>query len=73
MSLSNYKLNTSIAVSDMARAREFYEGKLGLTVVHVDGGEVYASGGDTPIAHLRSPGRTRRIIHVPRPFGRATA
>ena len=31
MSLSSYKLNTSIAVSDMPRAREFYEGKLGLS------------------------------------------
>ena len=30
MSLSSYKLNVSIAVSDMPRAKEFYEGKLGL-------------------------------------------
>jgi catechol-2,3-dioxygenase len=51
MSLGNYKLNTSIAVSDMARAREFYEGKLGLTAVHAgfDGSQVYASAGDTSL------------------------
>ena len=51
MSLSDYKLNTSIAVSDMARAREFYDGKLGLTAVlaGADGSQVYASGGDTSL------------------------
>ena len=32
MSLSSYKLNVSIAVTDMGRARGFYEGKLGLSV-----------------------------------------
>ena len=30
MSLKDYKVGTAVAVSDMARAREFYEGKLGL-------------------------------------------
>ena len=32
MVLSNYKVGAGLAVSDMARAREFYEGKLGLSV-----------------------------------------
>jgi catechol 2,3-dioxygenase-like lactoylglutathione lyase family enzyme len=43
MSLSGYKLNTSIAVSDMARASEFYEGKLGLAVTSTgaDGSKIY--------------------------------
>lgn len=31
MNLSNARINTQIAVTDMARAREFYEGKLGLS------------------------------------------
>jgi catechol 2,3-dioxygenase-like lactoylglutathione lyase family enzyme len=31
MSLSSYKVNAVIAVSDLDRAREFYEGKLGLS------------------------------------------
>ena len=32
MVLSNYKVGAGFAVSNMARAREFYEGKLGLRV-----------------------------------------
>ena len=32
MGLSRYKVGAGLAVSDMARAREFYEGKLGLSV-----------------------------------------
>jgi len=45
VSLGRYKLNTSIAVSDMARASEFYEGKLGLAVTGsgADGSKVYES------------------------------
>jgi catechol 2,3-dioxygenase-like lactoylglutathione lyase family enzyme len=30
MSLSNYRMSAQIAVSDLARAAQFYEGKLGL-------------------------------------------
>lgn len=57
MSLSTYQLNPSIAVSDMARAQEFYEGKLGLSVVQdaADGSQVYASGGDTSLHVYPSP------------------
>ena len=45
MSLSGYQLNPSIAVSDMARASEFYEDKLGLraTSSGADGSKVYES------------------------------
>jgi catechol 2,3-dioxygenase-like lactoylglutathione lyase family enzyme len=45
MSLGRYRLNTSIAVSDMARASAFYEGKLGLAVTGTgaDGSKVYES------------------------------
>ena len=52
MSLSDYELRASIAVSDIQRAVEFYEGKLGLRALrsgpsaHIaDGSRVYASGG----------------------------
>jgi catechol-2,3-dioxygenase len=47
MSLSSYKLNASIAVWDMARASEFYEGKLGLAAASTgaDGSKIYESSG----------------------------
>jgi catechol 2,3-dioxygenase-like lactoylglutathione lyase family enzyme len=59
MSLSSYELNASIAVSDMARAREFYEQKLGLSVVReqADGSQVYASGGGASLHVYPSPAR----------------
>ena len=38
MVLSNYKLGAGLAVADMDRAREFYEGKLGLSV-GIDSGD----------------------------------
>src|ERR671917_688804 len=38
MSLSRYKVGAGLAVSDMDRAREFYEGKLGLPV-GIDSGD----------------------------------
>jgi len=38
MSLSRYKVAAALAVSDMDRARDFYEGKLGLSV-SIDSGE----------------------------------
>jgi catechol 2,3-dioxygenase-like lactoylglutathione lyase family enzyme len=57
MSLSTYRLNPSIAVSDMARAQEFYEGKLGLSVVQAgaDGSRVYAAGAATSLHVYPSP------------------
>ena len=38
MGLSRYKVAAGLAVSDMDRAREFYEGKLGL-LVGIDSGD----------------------------------
>ena len=57
MSLGAYHLNPSIAVSDMARAQEFYEGKLGLSVVQAgaDDSRLYASGGVTSLHVYPSP------------------
>lgn len=57
MSLSSYKLNASIAVSDIERASEFYEGKLGLSAARAqaDGSRVYASGGEASLHVYPSP------------------
>jgi catechol 2,3-dioxygenase-like lactoylglutathione lyase family enzyme len=57
MSLSSDKVRTSIAVADMARAKEFYERKLGLTGLEDqdDGSEIYACGGDTSLHVYVSP------------------
>ena len=59
MSLSSYKLNVSIAVSDMPRAKEFYEGKLGLAAEQAgaDGSRIYASGGAASLHVYPSPAR----------------
>jgi catechol 2,3-dioxygenase-like lactoylglutathione lyase family enzyme len=58
MSLSTYRVRPSIAVSDMARAAEFYEGKLGLTAGkdQSDESRIYACGGDTSLHVYESPG-----------------
>ncbi|MFB9336311.1 VOC family protein [Actinoplanes octamycinicus] len=52
MPLSAHHLRTSVAVSDIQRAVEFYEGRLGLRALWsgpsariADGGRVYESGG----------------------------
>jgi catechol 2,3-dioxygenase-like lactoylglutathione lyase family enzyme len=57
VSLSNYRLNAQAAVTDMARAEEFYEGKLGLSAVRAgaDGSKAYASGGDASLVVYPSP------------------
>jgi catechol 2,3-dioxygenase-like lactoylglutathione lyase family enzyme len=57
MSLSSYRMNSSIAVSDMARAEESYEGKLGLSAVETgaDGSKVYGTGGDASLHVYPSP------------------
>jgi catechol 2,3-dioxygenase-like lactoylglutathione lyase family enzyme len=51
MSLSGYRLNPSIAVSDMERARDFYEGKLGLVAAHAgaDGSRIYEAAGEASL------------------------
>jgi catechol 2,3-dioxygenase-like lactoylglutathione lyase family enzyme len=57
MSLSRFRVSPSIAVSDMSQAREFYEGKLGLSVVRTgaDGSRIYASSGDASLHVYPSP------------------
>lgn len=62
MSFSSFKLNAQIAVSDMARAEEFYEGKLGLSPVRTqaDGSKVYASEGEESLVVYPSPAHAGR-------------
>jgi catechol 2,3-dioxygenase-like lactoylglutathione lyase family enzyme len=57
MQLSDYRMNASIAVSDMARARAFYEGKLGLVATRTgaDGSRFYATGGEVALHVYPSP------------------
>ena len=57
MSLSKYEVGVTIAVSDMGRAKEFYEAKLGLTGGEdaSDGGHTYRCGGNTSIHVYPSP------------------
>jgi catechol 2,3-dioxygenase-like lactoylglutathione lyase family enzyme len=57
MSLSSYRLSPQVAVTDMARASEFYETKLGLSTVRTgaDGSKVYATGGDAQLVVYPSP------------------
>jgi catechol 2,3-dioxygenase-like lactoylglutathione lyase family enzyme len=57
MSLSGYRVRASIAVSDIAQAAEFYEGKLGLSAVgsQPDESRIYACGGDTSLHVYASP------------------
>jgi catechol 2,3-dioxygenase-like lactoylglutathione lyase family enzyme len=57
MSLSSDKVRTSIAVSDIALAAEFYEGKLGLAPgpEQPDNSRIYACGGDTALHVYASP------------------
>jgi catechol 2,3-dioxygenase-like lactoylglutathione lyase family enzyme len=65
MPLSNYKVGAAVAVTDMERAREFYEGKLGFTAGgdDPDGGRTYECAEQTtlhvfPSAGARSSGAT---------------
>jgi catechol 2,3-dioxygenase-like lactoylglutathione lyase family enzyme len=57
MGLGNYKVNPAIPVSDMAKAKEFYEGKLGLSGGEEvgDGGITYPAGEGTSIHPYPSP------------------
>jgi catechol 2,3-dioxygenase-like lactoylglutathione lyase family enzyme len=62
MSLSGYRARTSIAVSDLARAAEFYEGRLGLSPGRDRSVEsrIYACGGDTSLHVYASPAHAGR-------------
>jgi catechol 2,3-dioxygenase-like lactoylglutathione lyase family enzyme len=57
MSLSKYRMNASIAVSDVATVRDFYERRLGLPAVQTgaDGSAVYGSAGGASLHVYPSP------------------
>jgi catechol 2,3-dioxygenase-like lactoylglutathione lyase family enzyme len=57
MSLSSYPVRPSIAVSDIARAVEFYEGKLGLGpgAEQSDESRIYPCRGETSLHVYESP------------------
>jgi catechol 2,3-dioxygenase-like lactoylglutathione lyase family enzyme len=57
VSLSSCRVTAAVAVSDMGRAREFYEGTLGLSGGEdtSDGGRTYPCGGRTAIHVYPSP------------------
>jgi catechol 2,3-dioxygenase-like lactoylglutathione lyase family enzyme len=57
MGLSDCRVAASIGISDLDRAREFYEGKLGLTGGHedVDGGYTYPCAGSSELHIYSSP------------------
>ncbi|MER8509123.1 VOC family protein [Mesorhizobium sp. M0199] len=53
--LANSNATANLAVKDLAKARAFYEGTLGLKEVHNEGGELIAyKSGDTSINVYRS-------------------
>ena len=57
MGLSSYRLNPSIAVSDISEAAQFYEGKLGLEPgpEQPDESRIYPCGGGTALHVYVSP------------------
>jgi catechol 2,3-dioxygenase-like lactoylglutathione lyase family enzyme len=57
LSLRDYRVRTSIAVSDIARAAEFYAGKLGLAAgeEQSDESRIFACGGGTGLHVYVSP------------------
>jgi catechol 2,3-dioxygenase-like lactoylglutathione lyase family enzyme len=57
VSLSRYMVRTSIAVADIARASQFYEGRLGLPAgeSQSDESRIYACGGGTSLHVYLSP------------------
>jgi catechol 2,3-dioxygenase-like lactoylglutathione lyase family enzyme len=52
MSLSKYKVGAGLAVSDMDKAREFYEGKLGLSVSIDSGNNVQYQCAEGSVMHI---------------------
>jgi catechol 2,3-dioxygenase-like lactoylglutathione lyase family enzyme len=57
MGLSDYKVGAAVPVTDMAKAKEFYEGKLGLSGGREvgDGGITYPCGNGSEIHPYPSP------------------
>lgn len=64
MGLSEYKVAAAVAVSDMDRAREFYEGKLGL-LVGIDSGD--------NLQYRCGEGSVMHVYLSPEHAGKATA
>jgi catechol 2,3-dioxygenase-like lactoylglutathione lyase family enzyme len=62
MSLSSYMVRTSVAVADIARAAEFYEGRLGLAPgeQQSDESRIYGCGGGTSLHVYQSPAHAGR-------------
>jgi catechol 2,3-dioxygenase-like lactoylglutathione lyase family enzyme len=62
MSLSSYRVGAVVAVSDMNRATDFYEGKLGLAAEgdEPDGGRTYQCGERSTLHVFPSPGDAGR-------------
>lgn len=58
MSLSNHRIGAAVPVADMRRARDFYEGTLGLTAGNddPDGGRTYECGERTTLHVFPSAG-----------------
>ena len=52
LSMSGYRVGASVAVSDIARARDFYEGKLGLEVAIDSGDNVAYRCGEGTMMHV---------------------
>ena len=64
VSLKDYRCGASAAVSDMQRARQFYEGVLGLVPGTDTGDNVgYPCGGDTQINVYLSPNAGTCDVH----------
>jgi catechol 2,3-dioxygenase-like lactoylglutathione lyase family enzyme len=66
MTLSDYRLHASVAVSDMDRAVEFYEGKLDLPMEREqsDGSRIYRSGGIDALHVFPSPSAGHAVATV---------
>ena len=64
MVLNNYKVGAGLAVSDMDRAREFYEGKLGLSA-GIDSGD--------NLAYRCAEGTVMHVYLSPEHAGNSTA
>jgi catechol 2,3-dioxygenase-like lactoylglutathione lyase family enzyme len=64
MGLNQYRVLANIAVSDIDRAREFYEGTLGLAVAAVrgDGGATYRCADGTSLHVYSSPDNAGRSM-----------
>src|SRR5215213_4277000 len=65
MVLNNYKVGAGLAGSDMDRAREFYEGKLGLSVSTDSANNIQYRCAEDSVLHIyRAPELlTRSLIH----------